>query len=219
VSVVVSLHALEEAGALGPTGLRLHTDVPYDQYEAVGVLLGKGYRSLQWAVGDWLILGETLYGDRAYQASEVLEMSPEGRSQYLRCAFVYPPNRRRAELSWSHHRTLIALEPEDQDKWLNLAIENRWSNHELHDRMRAEVGPVNRGRGASATQPKPEFDSRLTVVESVYDSAREVVLRAEPLEPGAYRVPLDALRSLAHALALPPLADAPTTIGGQEEAA
>lgn len=220
MSVAVSLQALEDTGALTTTGLKLiDPELPYDRYEAVGALLGRAYRSLQWAIGDWLILGEVLYGDKVYQASEVLEMSPEGRQQYLRCALVYPPGRRRAKLSWSHHRTLIALEPEQQDHWLDLAEQNGWSNHELHGNLRQELDPVPTGRGASTHTANPEFDRRHYVVEAVEESAREVVLRAEPLEPGQYRVPTDALRSLAHALGLPPLADAPDTIGAAEEAA
>jgi hypothetical protein len=232
VTVALSLQALEETGALTATGLKL-TDpqLPYDRYEAIGTLLGRAYReligSIQWAIGDWLLLGETLYGDEAYQAFESLEMSPEGRNQYLRCALVYPPNRRRGALSWSHHRTLIALEPEEQDRWLALAEQNGWSNSELHQNLRAEVDPVPTGRAVSATtqhNPNSRLEARSYVVEAVEDSAREVCLRAVPHaavdgQLASYLVPADALRTLTHALGLPPLADAPTTIGAREEAA
>lgn len=195
----LSLQALEEAGALTPTGLRLvDPELPYDRYEAVGVLLHKARESLQWAIGDWLLLGETLYGDEAYQAFEVLDMSPEGRSQYLRCALVFPHHRRRTELSWSHHRTLIALEPKEQDRWLALAIKNDWSNHMMAAHLREDRGPVNHGRGANrASSLNPQFE-----VMAVEDAAREVLMRATPdgADPGYYLVPADAVQSLAHAL-------------------
>jgi hypothetical protein len=225
VKVAVSLQALEETGALTTTGLKLtDPELPYDRFEAVGALLGRAYRSLQWAIGDWLLLGEALYGDKVYQASEVLEMSPEGRQQYLRCALVYPPNRRRAKLSWSHHRTLIALEPEDQDSWLDRAEAHGWSNYELHSNLRQELEPVPTGRAMQQHKPNAEFEQRHYVVEAVEDSAREVCLRAVPHvavdgQLASYLVPADALRTLTHALGLPPLADAPTTIGAREEAA
>jgi hypothetical protein len=216
VTAALSLQSLEDAGALTSTGLRLaDPELPYEQYEAVGVLLARVHGSLQWAIGDWLLLGEALYGDEAYQASEVLGMSPEGRSQYLRCAQVFPHSRRRAELSWSHHRTLITLEPEEQDRWLGLAIQNGWANHEMAAHLREARGPVNRGRGAS------DLNREFVSAEAVEEAAREVLIRAEPdaVDPGYYRVPADAVQSLAHALGVPFQPDALIPSGEREEAA
>jgi|KBSSwiStaDraftv2_1062776.scaffolds.fasta_scaffold711978_2 hypothetical protein len=216
----LSLRALEEIGALTPVGLRLtDPELAYDQYEAVGGLLANRHKSLQWAIGDWLLLGENLYGHEAYQAHEVLGMSPEGRSQYLRCASVFPLARRRVELSWSHHRTVIALEPEEQDRWLGLAIQNGWANYEMAEHLRQERGPVNHGRGASNLNR--EF---APPAEDVEDAAREVVYHASEYDPQDggetyYLVPAETVQRLARALGIDLHPTALVTSGEREEAA
>ena len=40
-------------------------------------------------------------------------------------------SRRREDLSWSHHSEFAALDPEDQDFWLDVAEEQNLSQREL----------------------------------------------------------------------------------------
>lgn len=47
-----------------------------------------------------------------------------------------PPERRRAGLSWSHHRTVAKLPPEEGDRWLDIAEAEGLSNHDLEGRIR-----------------------------------------------------------------------------------
>lgn len=203
--VAVSLRSLEKAGALSATGLVLaDPKLSRNRYEAIGALLGRSYKTLQFAIGDWLLLGEALYGEESYQYSEVLDMSPEGRTQYLRVALAIAPGRRRSELSWSHHRTVSPLEPRDQDFWLERAIEKGWSNRELGEQIRDALGPATVGRGsaaAKANQETPGFP-RPYVVEAVEEAAREVCLRAS-WDGADFRVPGDSLQALATSLGVP----------------
>jgi hypothetical protein len=59
-------------------------------------------------------------------------------------------SRRRENLSWSHHAALAALEPTQQDHWLDLAEENRLSVRCLRIELRAETELLPSERAAAA---------------------------------------------------------------------
>ena len=48
------------------------------------------------------------------------------------------PGRRREQLSWSHHAELAALEPADQDRWLDQAVSARLSVRSLRQAIRVQ---------------------------------------------------------------------------------
>lgn len=121
-------------GALTATGLNLPVTVTRDEYEALGALLGQWHEASKWAIGDYLRIGPDLFGDEAYQLQESLRISPESRAQYVRVASAVDPERRRHEepLTWSHHRNVAHLPPEDQDNWLERAYVNSWNSGEMY---------------------------------------------------------------------------------------
>jgi signal transduction histidine kinase len=131
---------LEEAGALTSTGLDLsrRPDLTYDQYRAIGVLLGRATAAIRWAVGDWLAFGEDHFGELAAEASEALGISPEGRMELARVARAIPRHRRRASLSWGHHRLVAArwIEPRRRDEVLDKAEQQGWNVRELEGAVR-----------------------------------------------------------------------------------
>src|SRR5262245_13337004 len=139
------LAQLEAAGALSTTGLIL-TDphMPIDQAEAIGLLLGRMHMSLRFAIGDWLIYIEHVYPEQASQLSEVLQLSEDGRKEYIRVSNQVPRSVRRPKLDWSHHRAVAALEYPEQKKWLKRAEDERMSHHALRDALRNGVPPKER---------------------------------------------------------------------------
>lgn len=135
-STGTSLAELALRGALSETGLRLPATISREDYEKLGVTLGRIHESMRWAIGDYILAGEQLFGQDAYQLSESLGISPESRQQYVRVSQAIEPPRRRGELTWSHHRAVASLEAEDQDRWLADAVEKGWTKGELETRMR-----------------------------------------------------------------------------------
>jgi hypothetical protein len=134
---------LESAGAISVTGLHLsRPDLPYDQYEALCVLLGKMHEAVRFAIGDAIIMGESLYRELAYQAIEQMGISEEARREYVRVAQQVARKTRRSDLSWSHHRAVAALEPPDQRQWLRTASDRGLSHHELREAMRNGAEPI-----------------------------------------------------------------------------
>lgn len=133
---------LEEAGALSVTGLRLSDpNLPYEQFEALCVLLGKMHEAVRFAIGDAIILGEHLYRERAYQAIESIGLSEKGRLEYVRVAQQVPRSVRRKDLSWSHHRAVASKPPKEQRKWLKAASDRGMSHHELREAIRDGAPP------------------------------------------------------------------------------
>jgi hypothetical protein len=59
----------------------------------------------------------------------------------------FEPERRREELSWSHHAELAALDPAEQARWLTLAAARRLSVHSLRLELRA-ARKASLGQGA-----------------------------------------------------------------------
>ena len=148
------LDQLASNGVLKDTGLYLHkTDLTYDQYEAVGAMLAKMRSSLQFAIGDWLLLGEAQFPEKFSQAVEVLKMSPEGVRDYIRVARQVPRSVRSPKVEWSLHRPLASLKVVDaktgevhpdikaQKAWLKRIEEEGLSHHQIREEMRNGAPP------------------------------------------------------------------------------
>ncbi|MET0937810.1 MAG: hypothetical protein ABWY51_01135 [Gaiellaceae bacterium] len=131
---------LEDAGALSGLGLDLsmRPDLTYEQYASIGALLGRATTSLRFAVGDWLVFGEDVFGERGAQASELLGISPEGRMELARVARAIPRRRRRAGLAWGHHRLVAArwMSPGQREELLDEAERSGWAVRELEAAVR-----------------------------------------------------------------------------------
>lgn len=125
------------------TGLLLQRrDVTYDEWDRMGVILSTYDRALQWAIGDWVNLGEDLFGEMASQAIDATGWKERTISQCAWVARSLPPARRRSSLSFGHHRAIAELkDPEAQAAWLDRAEQNSWSV----DRLRREVQAEKRG--------------------------------------------------------------------------
>lgn len=148
------LEELTRLGVLRNTGLYLaKPDISYEQLETVGAALASRYHSVRFAVGDWLLLVEAMFPERLGQAFEVLGISPEGASEFMRVATKVPRSIRRGKLSWSHHRAVASLSVVDsktsevktdhkaQKEWLARAEDEQMSHHQLRDALRADEPP------------------------------------------------------------------------------
>ncbi len=134
---------LEQAGALTSIGLKLtDPNLSYETYAAVGLLLGKVREAIQWAIGDYILIGEQLFKERSYQAISEIGVSESGLREYVRVAERVPRSIRRPELSWSHHRAVAALPPPEQKTWLSRAADERMSHHALRDALRNGAEPA-----------------------------------------------------------------------------
>lgn len=160
-------------------------DISYEDWEAVGKMVGLVGNAWQWWTGDWLIAGETLFGEESAQASDNIDsrfdlaLQVTGREagtlSNIRavCAKV-ARDRRRAELTFAHHQEVAPLEPADQTKWLKAAIKNKWNRNQLRDAIRGSREPLpgmeGEGGGGGGT----------TVAERIERAARDLLNTAQP---------------------------------------
>ena len=122
----------------------------FTKWMAVGQQLGQVGKSLAWWTGDWLRWGEELHGEKYAQALDATGRDPKTLMAWIRVCKAIDPGRRREELSFSHHESVSALEPDDQSYWLGRAIEGdvlpnhereSWSTQRLRAELRKEKPP------------------------------------------------------------------------------
>ncbi len=186
--------ALETSGSLTQLGFTLPAEVTYEQYEAIGRGFGAVTEAMQWAVGDYIVQGEAVFGAESHQAIEALEISPASRSQYARVAERIPAERRVEGLTWSHHREVVALDPEQQDLWLGRAKDAGWSRQELADHLTAQKEPSGEKKTG-----KQILEEALEIVKGAAD---RVYSHADRTEGGDFVVPAEDMEALGRALGI-----------------
>jgi hypothetical protein len=175
---------LEAAGALTPLGLNLGgREMTPDELASLGQFFGEVRDMTSWGLGDLILVMEERFPEEVAQLVESSGRSPATCSHHARISSRIPLERRRAGLSWSHHREVAALEPGDQDVWLGRAEEYRWSLDEFRG-----VVPKNR------REPKEAIDPA-----ALEDAARRVCREAQP-DGDAVRVPVDTIAWLRSVL-------------------
>jgi hypothetical protein len=129
--VVSSETGLDFSSAVGLT---------YDQWASVGLRLGGLHSGIQWWLGDWFVFGHGRYrdGEMYHQALEETGRSAGGLYTLKWVAEKVGPEVRRADLSWSHHREVAKLPPDEQATWLARAVAGRWSVDLLRSTIQAK---------------------------------------------------------------------------------
>jgi hypothetical protein len=122
---------------------------------ATGRRLGAIGRCSQWWIGDWIRYGTSRWGERYAEAARVTGYDVTSLRNMAWVASQFDLSLRSDKLTWSHHVLLAPLEPEEQKRWLDRALEERLSVADLRVELRAAQGagpkPAAIG-GASATE-------------------------------------------------------------------
>ncbi|MFI6901792.1 LmbU family transcriptional regulator [Nonomuraea sp. NPDC050394] len=117
-------------------GLVLPQAMPFSSWERLGKQIALITDSSTWWLGDWINYGERVYPDRYQRAVAGTSLNCQTLRNYAWVARRFPMNRRRDRLSFQHHAELASLPPEEQDEWLDLAEQNRWSRNQLRRQLR-----------------------------------------------------------------------------------
>lgn len=102
----------------------------------VGHRLGVITRCSQWWLGDWIRYGTARWGEKYKEAARITGYDVHTLRNIAYVAGQIEASRRRDDLTWSHHAEVCALPPEEQDKWLDLASEQRMSVADLRIELR-----------------------------------------------------------------------------------
>lgn len=114
------------------------TGLSFEEWADQGRRLGTLGRTAGWWIGDWLIFGNDVYGERYARAKRITGYDVQTLMNMVYVASRFEISRRRETLSWSHHAEVAALPPEDQDRWLDRAEADRLSVKCLRDALRYE---------------------------------------------------------------------------------
>jgi hypothetical protein len=149
--------------------------MPIDDWKMLGEKIGLYADATAWWLGDWLAFGQMKYGRRYKEGIELTGLEYQTLRNYAVIARRFDLSRRRDSLSFQHHAEVCALTDDDQDFWLDLAAERRWSKNELRRRVRA----AGAGRNEGAPSPtlhlvlEPKRDERWRRAAERVDCALE----------------------------------------------
>lgn len=118
------LGPLDEHGiTFTPTGLKIEEWVTFEQWQLYGRKLQLAEKGIQWALGDWMIHGETHFKDRAEQAIEFTGLKLRTLQNYATVAKAIDKSRRRDSdvVDFSTHIEVASLPDDEQERILSEA--------------------------------------------------------------------------------------------------
>jgi len=126
-----------------------------------GARLGAMTRCSQWLLGDWIRYGTSRWGEKYSEAARITGYDIQSLRNIAYIAGAIEPYRRRDNLTWSHHAEVCALETEEQERWLDVAAEQRMSVADLRMELRGsrqgkDSGSAKSGSTKMVTCPECE---------------------------------------------------------------
>lgn len=206
---------LRESGAVTETELRLPADLDFEDYEALGVFFGRVKRTTSWLIGDFILFGESVYGEKYAQAADMTGLAPQTLANYASVCKHIPPSRRRAGVSFSLHQEVAYLTPSEQVEWLDRAEAGGWTKEILRSEMKGiESGLVDDlvDNGQEREQSREEHPDGVPAVQGGFlgepvpgpialeSAARVVLLSARRMVGDVYMVDAEAMLALKRAL-------------------
>jgi hypothetical protein len=132
------LEKRESRATINDVSWRAAEDMSLSEWLEYGRRLGVMGRSAGWWIGDWLTYGNHVFGERYVRASRITGYDAQTLMNMAYVASRFDVSRRRGRLSWSHHAEIAAMEPEEQDHWLERAESDRLSVRCLREGIRRE---------------------------------------------------------------------------------
>ena len=194
---------------LHQTGLEVAGPLSYGDWSNFGRTLQRVEGAIHWWLGDWYRYGEATYGEIAAQAVDELGFSYETVKADVWVACKVESVRRRTGLSWSHHKEVAALEPEQQDYWLARAEAEGMSREELRYAIRLARKKEEARKGST----KVVADSATTLVGDLppHKTDSELAKLADTSERGIRQSAYIAFYPRGGATSRAPVSLLPTT--------
>lgn len=194
-------------GSLSLVGLDLEGhQLSFEQWESIGRGLGHVHRWSAFALGDWLLWGVGSFGDDAYAATEgatpdrydvaarVTGLAADTLRNYMSLSARIAKSRRRVELPALTHEPVGKLSPDEQNEWLQKAVDNAWTREDLRAAINGPRQSTGGGGGALGRR-----DRIMVAAEHVAWCAHKAAELAEPYEDG-YLIPSHVWEPLVAAL-------------------
>lgn len=171
--------SLETYATLSEDALTLREDTPLEAWEDIGRRLGRLGRGVKWYLGDWLRIGEHLYGEKYSQAMEATGYEYQTLvNMHHVCSRVAPGTRRGGELSYAHHAEVARFEVADEQAlWLQRAIDNKWTVKELRQQIAAAMQGTEEGEEAEEEDDEATLTKITRIAKAVLNNWYEETYR------------------------------------------
>lgn len=123
-------------GTFTPVSWEAPENLGFEEWEALGGVMSKVEGAVHWWIGDWLNYGKRRWADEYDEAERETGFSYTTLKQDAWVAGAVKVCNRLHTLSWSHHREVARLEPQEQDYWLAMTEQNNWTRYELRRQIR-----------------------------------------------------------------------------------
>jgi hypothetical protein len=130
---------------------------------ATGRRLGAIGRCSQWWIGDWIRYGTSRWGERYAEAARVTGYDVASLRNMAWVASQFDLSLRSDKLTWSHHVLLAPLEPGEQARWLDRALEERLSVADLRVELRAAQGDAGKPETSGELEADATGEASLSV--------------------------------------------------------
>lgn len=134
---------LSKSFVLTPVGLVVEGSPSITEWLHFGEAIRRYTEAIQWCIGDWLNYGERAYGDMYTQALEATDYEYGTLANFAWTAKHIEFSLRSENLTFSHHKEVAPLMPDEQEYWLKLAEkgdgEKRWSVATLRAAIRDSI--------------------------------------------------------------------------------
>ena len=118
--------------------LELRPGMSFDHWAVVGQRIARIRSGSAWALGDWLLFGESNFAGRYRSALDATNLDYQTLRNYAWVARNFDVTRRHDGLSFQHHAEVASLSTAEQDLWLHRAETKGWSRNELRRRLRVQ---------------------------------------------------------------------------------
>jgi hypothetical protein len=146
---------LDISAKLTPVSLILPKNLSYEAWAEIGPKIGRVRKFYTWALCDWLNFGEVKYGQTFSQAVDAIGLQPDYLAILKYVGSRVDASRRRESLSFSHHRLIAPLEPQEQERFLSEAEKHRWTRDDMHAAVRNfrnQIGKVTSNSDGSGIE-------------------------------------------------------------------
>lgn len=118
------------------TGVIVTEEPTYDEWTAATVWTQSVEKASSFWIGDLLGYGEAKYGEKYTQALAATGCTV-GHLMNIACvAKAIPPERRHADLSFTHHQEVLGLPEDQQTEMLDKAEVENWTAKELRHQIK-----------------------------------------------------------------------------------
>lgn len=132
------------------------SDLTREEWLAIGEQFSHAHREIPWLIADWALYGLDRFHDANVAMADVLgHVSPDRIASFIHVGSRFEPERRRLDLSFTHHEEVASLPARIADDLLAAAAEARSSTRELRAAARDATRRI-RGRAIEAASTQTD---------------------------------------------------------------